>query len=238
MQISAMHWQQVEEYLRHDDRAVVPLGCTEQHAYLSLSTDSILAERVASEAADPLGVPVFPVLAYGITPHFRAFPGTVSMRVTTYLAIIRDLLDGLHGQGFRRVVFVNGHGGNTPARAAVDEWLADHPGAQARWHDWWSAPQVWAKVQATDPLASHASWMENFPWTRLPGVEMPATRKPAADVNFLRVAGAAGYRVGLGDGNFAGYYQRADDEMAAIWQVAVAETRAQIEGPWHDSHSM
>src|SRR5687768_4218821 len=74
MQISAMHWQQVEEYLRHDDRAVLPLGSTEQHAFLSLSTDSILAERMAADAAAPLGIPVFPVLAYGLTPYFRAYP--------------------------------------------------------------------------------------------------------------------------------------------------------------------
>ena len=51
MHISHMHWQQVEACLRNDDRAVLPLGSTEQHAYLSLSTDSILAERVAVEAA-------------------------------------------------------------------------------------------------------------------------------------------------------------------------------------------
>jgi creatinine amidohydrolase len=37
-------------------------------------TDSILAERVAAEAAEPLGIPVFPVVAYGITPYFRAYP--------------------------------------------------------------------------------------------------------------------------------------------------------------------
>ena len=47
MHISTLNWQQVEAYLAYDDRAVVPLGSTEQHAYLSLSTDSILAERVA-----------------------------------------------------------------------------------------------------------------------------------------------------------------------------------------------
>jgi creatinine amidohydrolase len=232
MQIGAMHWQQVEEYLTRDDRAVVPLGCTEQHAFLSLCTDNILAERVAAEAAAPLGVPVFPVLPYGITPNFRAYPGTVSLRVSTYMAIISDLLDGLHGQGFRRIIFVNGHGGNTPAQALVDEWLGDHPGSQARWHSWWNAPQTWAKVQQIDPLASHASWMENFPWTRLAGVAQPDAQKPAVDVGTLRAFGPAAYRTGLGDGNFAGRYQRDDADMLALWEVGVAETRAAIEGPW------
>ena len=83
MRISEMNWMMVEEYLERDDRAVLPLGCTEQHAYLSLSTDSILAERLAVEVAEPLRMPVFPVLAYGITPYFRAFPGTITLRVET-----------------------------------------------------------------------------------------------------------------------------------------------------------
>ena len=77
MCITDMNWMQVEEYLKNDDRAVLPVGSTEQHAYLSLSTDSILAERVALEASGTLGVPVFPVLAYGITPYFMAYPGTI-----------------------------------------------------------------------------------------------------------------------------------------------------------------
>ncbi len=232
MQISSMHWQQVEEYLRHDDRAVVPLGSTEQHAYLSLSTDSILAERVALAAAEPLQVPVFPALAYGITPHFRAYPGTISLRLGSYLAVIRDLLDGLADQGFRRIVFVNGHGGNTPGQSLADEWQADRPGVQVKWHNWWNAPRAWAQVQAIDPVASHASWMENFPWTRLAGVAMPDTQKPMADFAQLRPLGPAGIRAGLGDGNFGGRYQRDDAEMLALWEVAVAETRALIEGPW------
>jgi creatinine amidohydrolase len=232
MQIGAMHWQQVDEYLTRDDRAVVPLGSTEQHAFLSLCTDNILAERVASEAAAPLGVPVFPVLAYGITPNFRAYPGTVSLRVSTYMAIIGDLLDGLYGQGFRRIVFVNGHGGNTPAQSLVDEWLGDRRDAQVRWHSWWNAPQTWAKVQQIDPLASHASWMENFPWTRLAGVTMPDAQKPAVDVGTLRAYGPDAYRAGLGDGNFAGRYQRDDADMLALWETGVAETREVIEGSW------
>src|ERR1051325_5909475 len=128
MRISEMNWMMVEEYLRRDDRALLPLGCTEQHAYLSLSTDSILAERLAVEAAAPSGVPVFPVLAYGITPYFRAFQGTITLRVKTYLSVIGDILDAIAEQGFKRVLIVNGHGGNTPAQGFIGEWVAEHPG--------------------------------------------------------------------------------------------------------------
>ena len=99
MRISDMNWMMVEEYLKRDDRCVLPLGSTEQHAYLSLSVDSILAERIAVEAAEPLGVPVFPVVAYGITPYFRAFPGSITLRVETYLRVVGDILDAHGGAG-------------------------------------------------------------------------------------------------------------------------------------------
>ncbi|MDE3078693.1 MAG: creatininase family protein [Paracoccaceae bacterium] len=232
MKITDMNWQMVEDYLRHDDRAIVPLGSTEQHAGLSLSVDSILSEKVAVDAAEPLGVPVFPVVAYGLTPYFLAYPGSISLRVETYVRIVRDILDCLAAQGFRRILIVNGHGGNQPAGALAIEWMADHPGVAVKFHNWWNAPRTFERVQEIDPVASHASWMENFPWTRLPGVDLPTKQKPMVDLARMRLMDPKGVRAYLGDGNFGGYYQRSDAEMQSIWDVAVAETRALIEGPW------
>jgi creatinine amidohydrolase/Fe(II)-dependent formamide hydrolase-like protein len=68
MRVHDLNWMQLEDCLSRDDRIVLPIGSTEQHAYLSLGTDCILAERVSVEAAEPLGVPVLPVLPYGLTP--------------------------------------------------------------------------------------------------------------------------------------------------------------------------
>ena len=232
MKISEMNWSQVEAWLQRDDRAVLPLGSTEQHAGLSLSVDSILSERVGVEAAEPLGVPVFPVVAYGITPYFLAYPGTVSLRVETYARLVHDILDSLNRAGFRRILIVNGHGGNQPAQSVATEWMTGHPGTAVKFHNWWNAPETWAKVQAIDSQASHASWMENFPWTRLAGVGLPTQRKPMIDFARMRVMDPEAVRRYLGDGNFGGYYQRPDEEMQAIWDVAVAETRALLEGPW------
>ncbi|MBB4041750.1 creatinine amidohydrolase [Microvirga flocculans] len=229
MKICEMNWLQVEEYLKTDDRAVVPLGCTEQHAYLSLSVDSILAERVALEAAAPTGVPVFPVQAYGITPYFMAYPGTVSLKADTYLRIITDILDSLKRTGFRRILFVNGHGGNTPGQTAAIEWMGQNPDCRVRFHNWWNAPRTFEKVKEIDPVASHASWMENFPWTRLPGIEQPTHQKPMVDLERMRTFDPEGVREILQEGNFGGYFQRSDDEMNAIWSVAIDETRALIE---------
>jgi len=232
MKISDMNWMQVEEYLDRDNRAVLPLGSTEQHAYLSLSVDSILAEKVAVDAAEPTGVPVFPVLAYGMTPYFGAFPGTVTLRMETYVRLVRDLLDSLAASGFKRILLVNGHGGNSPVEGLAVEWMADNPGIGVKFHNWWRAPATWATVQSIDPVAGHASWMENFPWTRLPGVEMPAEQKPLIErEGRVRPVGSI-MRAVYGDGNYGGYYQRSDAEVLKIWDSAVAETRALIEEGW------
>jgi creatinine amidohydrolase len=232
VKISEMNWSQVERYLATDDRAVLPLGSTEQHAGLSLSVDSILSERVALQAAEPLGVPVFPVLAYGITPYFLGYPGSVSIRVETYVRIVRDILDSLKRAGFRRILIVNGHGGNQPAQSLAIEWTADNPGVATKFHNWWNAPKTFEKVQQTDPVASHASWMENFPWTRLDGVVAPSQMKPMIDLNLMRTMNPEAVRTYLGDGNFGGYYERADEDMLAIWAVAVEETRELLERGW------
>ncbi|WP_127903955.1 creatininase family protein [Solirhodobacter olei] len=232
MKITDMNWQMVEDYLERDDRAILPLGSTEQHAGLSLSVDSILSEKVAADAAEQLGVPVFPVVAYGLTPYFLGYPGSISLRVDTYTRIVRDILNCMAAQGFRRILIVNGHGGNQPAGALAIEWMAENPGVAVKFHNWWNAPKTFARVQEIDTVASHASWMENFPWTRLPGVELPTQQKPMIDLGRMRVMDPKGVRAYLGDGNFGGYYQRSDEEMQSIWDVAVEETRALLEGPW------
>lgn len=232
MKISNMNWMQVETFLQQDSRAVLPLGSTEQHGYLSICVDNILPERVAVEAAEPLGIPVFPVLSYGLTPYFSAYPGTVTLRVNTYLQVIRDILDSLAHGGFRRILIVNGHGGNSPAQALTEEWMAECPNCKVKFHNWWNAPRTWAMVQQIDPVASHASWLENFPWTRLPGIGVPSEQKAMIDMARRRLLNPQQLRAYLGDGNFGGYYQRSDDEMMAIWQVAVEETRELLTGSW------
>jgi len=151
MKIHDANWMQVEDYLKRDNRAVLPIGSTEQHAGLSLMVDSILAERVSAEAAEPLGVPVFPPLSYGITPYFMGFPGTVSLRVETLIHVVRDVLDSLYGHGFRRFALVNGHGGNQPVQSYAVEWVAAHPDSKVKFYNWWNAPKTWAVVKAIDP---------------------------------------------------------------------------------------
>ena len=226
------NWMQVAEYLVRDDRIVLPLGSTEQHGYLSLETDNILAERVSAEAAEPLGVLVLPAVPYGLTPSFAAFPGSPTLRLETFVAVLRDLLDSLYGQGFRRFLLVNGHGGNLPGGSLGREWAATHPDAQALFHSWWSSDRVQAAAREIDPEPSHANWFENFPWTRLAGVELPEGRKSPLDQAAYRVAGPAQVRELLGDGVFEGAYELPDEQVEQVWHTGVEEVRELLESGW------
>lgn len=232
MRVSEMTWMHVEAYLESDDRCVLPLGSTEQHAYVSLSTDAILAERVAADAAEPLGVPVFPALSYGITPYFMAFPGTVTLSPATYERVLTELLDSIRSHGFRRILIVNGHGGNARARPVTEAWADREGDVGLRWHDWWRTPRVRGKVDEIDPDASHASWMETFPWTRVEGVELPAGHKSPVDLSNRDELSPDGFREVIGDGSFGGDYQRSDQEMAVLWDVAVREVRERLSEGW------
>jgi creatinine amidohydrolase len=232
MNVRDMNWLQIEAYLQRDDRCVLPLGSVEQHGYLSLCVDQILAERVALEAAEPLGIPVFPTLPYGLAPYFQGYPGSMTLRVDTYVAVVRELLDGLRRSGFRRVLIVNGHGGNRPAGALAIEYGMDHPEMRIRFHDWWAAPKTMGTVVGIDPNASHASWMENFPWTRLAHAPAPKGGKAMLDMDRLRQLPPAEVRAYVGDGNYGGDYEKSDADMLRIWSVAVDETRALLTDGW------
>ena len=224
MRIRDMTWMQVEMYLAFDDRCVIPLGSVEQHAYLSLAVDAILSERVAVDAAEPLGIPVFPALAYGITPYFMAYPGTVTLTPKTYQRVLKEILDSVYAHGFRRIAVVNGHGGNRVARASAERWAKKKDGARVLWHDWWAAPDTMAAVRAIDEDASHASWMEGFAWTRVDAAEPPDGHKAAVDLSDRDDLSS--------DGSFGGYYTRPEEDLDRVWAVAVDETRALIGGGW------
>jgi creatinine amidohydrolase len=109
---------------------------------------------------------------------------------------------------------------------------ATHSSASVLWHDWWAAPRTRAAIDAIDPDASHASWMENFPWTRLEGVALPDEHKPKQDLQAMRELDPAKIRENLGDGNVGGYYARPDEDVLRVWDAGVQETREQLEHGW------
>jgi len=232
MRVADMNWMQIETYLANDDRCVLPIGSTEQHGRLSLCVDAILAERVAVEAAEPAGVPVYPVMPFGCAPYFAAFPGSISLKVETLLAVTRDVIGSMFTSGFRRVLIVSGHGGNAPVGNLCREVMAERPDMSLKFHQWWNGPRVVEKAKDVAPNGSHANWFENFPWTRLEGVTLPVGEKPVVPRDQLMVAGPKRVRELLEDGSFGGMYQVSDEAMHELWEVGVDETRALLDDGW------
>jgi creatinine amidohydrolase len=93
---------------------VLPIGSVEQHGnHMPVGTDTILAEAVSLAAAEQSdSVVVLPSPWYGFSAHHMRFPGSVSLRAETLMAICEDIVGSVVAHGFRRVLIVNGHGGN------------------------------------------------------------------------------------------------------------------------------
>jgi len=94
----------------------------------------------------------------GMAQHHLGFPGTISLRPSTFIAAIGDWTRSLALHGFEKIFFLNGHGGNAPAGAVAQEWMMDNPDAHVRFHDWWRAPLTSAAVRAVDPKTGTVRW--------------------------------------------------------------------------------
>jgi creatinine amidohydrolase len=156
-----MSWEQVKEYLARDDRIIIPLGSTEEHGrHLGLGTDSFEAEAIARGAGEATGVIVAPTLNYGMALAQMGFPGTISLRPTTLIAVLEDILRSLYRHGFRRVLVVNGHGGNAAALAsAVQMVTQDVSGLRVKMFEWWTDAEAYRVVieRLGEQVGSHAS---------------------------------------------------------------------------------
>jgi creatinine amidohydrolase len=123
-------WPQVAALLeRGMDMCLLPAGATEQHGpHLPLNTDSVLATAVCYYASAKTGIPVLPAITYGCSlGHTDHWPGTVSVYPETLIATVREITGFLIRTGFKRLLIVNSHWGNTSSlRCAIDRLRFDH----------------------------------------------------------------------------------------------------------------
>lgn len=219
MRIEECNWMDVESYLEQEDRLILVLGACEQHAYLSLLTDVKIPQALADAASQVSGVIVAPALNFGCSPYFLAYPGTFSLRVSTLLDLVEDLVRSAFRQGFRRILVLNGHGGNDPARARLYELATELPGLRLAWYAWWQAHSVQALAEKHALKPAHANWLEAFPFTKV--AELPQDDKIPPRIPGLMGADQA--RRVYGDGSFGGPFQTDLAIMDEIFQAALAD---------------
>lgn len=130
----------------------MPIGSTEQHGPNGLiGTDALCAEVIARAVGDATGALVGPTIPVGMAVHHMEFPGSITLKPSTLLALLRDYVMSLSEHGFERFFFVNGHGGNIASvRAAFYEIYAenralkgrDAPELRCTLVNWWENPEV------------------------------------------------------------------------------------------------
>lgn len=196
------------------------LGACEQHAYLSLLTDVKIPLALADAASQQTGVLVAPPLNFGSSPYFRDYPGTLSLRASTLMDLVEDLVRCAHHQGFKRILVLNGHGGNEPARLRLYELASELPGLQLGWYVWWQSHSVESLARKYDLKPAHANWLEAFPFVRVANLPDGQEKTPPHVPGLL---GAAHARQVYGDGSFGGPYQAADEVYEAIFAAALAD---------------
>lgn len=222
MRLDDLNWFDVESYLKTDDRLMIVLGSCEQHAYLSMLTDVHIPLALADAASSITSVLVAPPLNFGCSSYFLAYPGTFSLRVSTLLDVVEDLVRSAYRHGFRRILFLNGHGGNEPARGRLFELATELANLRIAWYAWWQSHSCEQISQKYDLKPAHANWSEAFPFTRV--AEMPSGAKPPPYVP--GILGADEARRVYGDGMFGGEYQAdaaiMDELFAALLQDVTA----------------
>jgi len=219
MRLDEYNWMDIEQYLQNEDRIILVLGACEQHGYLSLLTDVKIPLALADAASQRTGVITAPPLNFGISPYFLTYPGTISLRLSTFLDAVEDIVRSLYRQGFRRFLVLNGHGGNDPARGRLTELANELADLKVIWYAWWSSHSVEAVAIKHELKSSHASWIEAFPFTRVCALPEGVKTPPA----YQGILGAAKTREVFGDGVFGGPYQADPAIMDEIFAAALED---------------
>ena len=221
-----LNWMDVESYLKQDDRVMFVVGATEQHAYLSLSTDVKIPYSLAAAAAHQTNVLLAPPLYFGVSPYFMAYPGTISLSQATFEQIVTEVVAGFFSQGFKRVLILNGHGGNGfVLPKGVKALLKDHSDYKVKWYSWWKNEVTIRMMKQAGHEGSHANWLENFPFNRV--AESPKDVKTFIDKAALEGTPQE-VRAALGDGSYGGVYQMPDDFMQQFFVQLVNEVVQQL----------
>lgn len=201
-EFSNMTWAEVEDRLEGTRLVVVPVGSVEQHGHhLGVGADWIQAWEIARRLGERTGCVVLPVLPYGVSGHHKEFPGVITLTFATYQRVIGEILGSLHRHGVERVVFINGHGGNTSAIAEAAKEARDRYGMLCAISHWWDVLRDTPLFG--HPAEEHAGYGETALTlasrpgaVRMDKAVLTATRQVDEEIQLVR-AGLARFKDGV-----------------------------------------
>ena len=156
--ISHMSWTEYKEYVENNDTIIIPTGVMEEHGlHNPLGTDCIIAEKCAQLIGERASVAVAPTLPYGVAPGMTNFAGTISLEPMLYRKILISYAESYIKTGIKRILFINGHGGNSGALSAVCQDLYAAHGTVAVHNEWWF---ILPKLDPELPCGDHGGLFE------------------------------------------------------------------------------
>jgi creatinine amidohydrolase len=220
MRIEDLNWMDVEEYLKHDNRLMLVVGACEQHGYLSLLSDVKIPLALADAAAKQTGTLVAPPINFGCSPYFLTYPGTFSLRLPTLMNTVEDIVRSAYGQGFIRILILNGHGGNSGVKSRLTELANELPGLKMQWYAWWMARSIEEVAIRHELKPDHANWLEAFPFNIV--ADLPEGEKTPPQVP-SDIMDAQTARDIYGDGSFGGRYLVLPEIMQEVFDAALQD---------------
>ena len=156
--IEEMSWTEFRDVMQKTDFIIIPVGVIEEHGcHNPLGTDAFIAEACARMIGERTGVPVAALLPFGYTANLVGFPGTNSLDPELYRKVVFSYAESYVKHGARRILFVNGHGGNTDVLRLVGADLFDRYGCIALSNQWW---EVLPALKPEWDCADHGGYFE------------------------------------------------------------------------------
>lgn len=159
-EINDMNWMEFRELVPAKVHTLlIPTGTVEAHGVTPNGTDNIAPVALARKMAPELNALVAPVVSYGITGSLDAFAGGLTISDEAYRLYMRDILTGFAKHGFRNIILVNGHGGNSAVLNEVAAEVGRKEQVRTLVLNWWAiASDITLKIFGED--GGHAGWNE------------------------------------------------------------------------------
>jgi creatinine amidohydrolase len=169
-QLWDMSWKEAEEAFKHSDTVILPVGTLHGHGPTPIGIDARSVERLADEVGRRTGMVILPTVPYGENDKMRDYPGSIAIGQHTLEAFYTDICRSLRENGVRKVIFLNGHGGNREPLVRTGRAIREL-GMLSAIVEWWSIgrklfPDLWPESRGSymaELSVAIAIWGEDVP---------------------------------------------------------------------------